>query len=85
MDEDQVDIISRQLNQVLNKLDALIQLRVMQMGEGKTQSERIWLFSVAGLQPKQIAQIIGTSSNAVRVVLSNLRKSKRKSKSERGA
>jgi DNA-directed RNA polymerase specialized sigma24 family protein len=84
MDEDQVDVIARKLDSVANKLDALIRLGVMQMGEGKTQSERIWLYAVAGFSPKQIAPIIGTSSNAVRVVLSNLRKSRKNGRLRKG-
>jgi hypothetical protein len=78
------DVIAQLLKDVLRKLDALIRLHVTQMGEGKNRSEQMWIFSVAGLAPREIATILGTSSNAVRVALSNLRKTKRPHRAQRG-
>ena len=79
--DNQFDTISRKLDDILkrfgSKIDALIRLRVLEMTEGKSQSEQIWLFHIAGLSPKEIAENVQTSSNTVRVVLSNLRKARR--------
>lgn len=84
MDEEQLETIAARLGDVLKKLDALIRLSVMQLGEGKSQSDQIWFFSVAGLAPREIAEILGTSPNAVRVALSKLRKSRRRRRGREG-
>ena len=76
MDDTRLDAISKKMDTLVRKLDAIIRLAVMGMTEGKSQTERIWLFSVAGLQPKEIAEILNTTPNTVRVMLFNLRKSR---------
>lgn len=63
---------------VANKLDTLVRLIAIGLCEGKTQKDQIALLASAGLQPKAIAEILGTTSNTVRVSLSNLRKGKAK-------
>jgi DNA-directed RNA polymerase specialized sigma24 family protein len=40
----------------------------------KPQQERMIMLSTAGFQPKEIADICGTTSNTVRVSLSTMRK-----------
>lgn len=92
MRDTQLDTISRslelivsKLDSILGKLDAATRLRVMGMTEGKSQSDQIWLFSVAGMQPKEIADIVGTSPNTVRVILSNMRKIRRQRRGLRRA
>jgi DNA-binding NarL/FixJ family response regulator len=68
------------------KLDAIIKLMVLGMTEGKPQVEKIALLSSVGFPPKQIAQVLGTTPNTVRVVLSALRKKaslRRKAPTER--
>jgi DNA-binding CsgD family transcriptional regulator len=62
------------------KLDVIVKLMVLLKAEDKSQSEQIWLLSSAGLQPKEIANILGTTANTVRVILSGLRKRKAKVK-----
>ena len=57
-----------------HKLDVIIKLMLLKMGEGKSQSEQIWLMSQASMQPKDIAELLGTTPNTVRVALSKLRK-----------
>jgi len=69
-----------EIQQALRKLDRLINLFALSVTEGKKQREQILLLSRAGFQPKDIAEILGTSSNAVRVELSKLRKEHRKMK-----
>lgn len=69
--------------EVANKLDSLIRLIAIGLCEGKTQKDQIALLASAGLQPKAIAEILGTTSNTVSVALSNLRKGKAKVRSAR--
>ncbi len=65
------------------KLDAIIKLMVFGLTEGRSQTEQVRLLSLAGFQPKQIAQTLGTTPNTVRVALSNLRKRKAKAPSRK--
>jgi DNA-directed RNA polymerase specialized sigma24 family protein len=56
------------------KLDKLIRLFVFSLTMDKTQSEQISLLNKVGFQPKEIAEIIGTSANTVRVCLSRMKR-----------
>ncbi len=76
MNDARLDVISRKLDTIVKRLDAVIRLGVIGMTQGRSQTEKIWLFSVAGLRPKEIAELVGTTPNTVRVVLFNLRKSR---------
>jgi len=67
MDEKTVQVLAA-------KLDAIIKLMVFAITEGKSQREQIRLLSAAGFQPKEIAEVVGTTPNTVRVALSNLRR-----------
>jgi len=60
------------------KLDLLIRLTALGLVAEKKQVEQIELLSSAGFQPKDVADILGTSSNTVRVRLSNMRSQRRK-------
>jgi DNA-binding CsgD family transcriptional regulator len=53
-----------------------LQTRLIAIGlvNGKTQKEQIRLLSIAGMGPKEIADLIGTTPNTVNVALSSLRK-----------
>lgn len=77
MDDGRLDAVLIKLDKILHRLDSVIRVGVVGMTQGKSQTDQIWLFSVAGLQPKEIADLLGTTANTVRVILSNLRKSKR--------
>lgn len=66
------------------KLDTIIKLLALSVGEGKKQVDRIRLLSAAGLTPKDIAEAIGTTSNTVRVALSTLRKREGRSRKKSG-
>lgn len=59
---------------VAAKLTTIIKLLAVSLAEGKTQREKIRILSAAGLAPKEIAEILGTTPNTVRVALSSLRK-----------
>jgi DNA-binding CsgD family transcriptional regulator len=66
-------------NDIANRLDILIRLTAMGLCVEKSQKEKIELLNSAGLQPKQIADLIGTTSNTVSVTLAGLRKQRKKS------
>lgn len=63
--------------EVANKLDVLIRLVAMGLCGDKTQKEKISILDMAGLQPKVIAELLGTTSNTVSVALSGLRKERK--------
>ncbi len=67
---------SEQFKHIVAKLDSLIRLAALNLVADKKQEEKIQLLNAAGFQPRDIAQIIGTTPNTVRVRLSNLRKSR---------
>lgn len=73
-------IIQDLITSLNTKLDTIIKLMVLLKAEDKSQSEQIWLLSTAGLQPKEIANILGTTPNTVRVILFGLRRQKSKGK-----
>lgn len=57
------------------KLDTLIRLQATSMVDRlPTQRERIAFLSKAGLGPKMIAEILGTTTNTVSVSLSKMKK-----------
>ncbi len=67
-----------QLTEISTKLDTLIRLVALDLiRDIKTQTEKIAKLSDAGFQPKQIAEILMTSSNAVRVALVSIRKKRK--------
>lgn len=72
--------MSEEFKILCNKVDTLIKLVATALIAGKTQREEIYLLSNAGLQPSQIAELIGTTPNTVRVELSAIRKAKKKGK-----
>lgn len=62
---------------LLGKLDGIIKILVLDMTKNQDQTEQIRLLSLAGFQPKEIAETLDTTSNNVRVRLSSLRKKKK--------
>lgn len=63
--------------QMLEKLDQILRILVMTATRGLKQREQITLLDGAGFSPKAIAELLGTSSNTVRVELVGLRKARR--------
>ena len=53
-------------------------LLALQLVDGKKQVDQIRLLSKAGLTPKQIAELLETSSNTVSVTLSQIRRKGRR-------
>lgn len=66
------------LTEVEEKLDTLIRLTAIGLFGDKTQRDKIELLATAGLGAKEIAELLGTTPNTVRVALSGLRKKKKK-------
>ncbi len=62
------------LQEVSKKLDVLIKLSAIGAVGHQTLREQIRLLDAAGLQPKDIAVILGKSPNHVRVELVYIRK-----------
>jgi DNA-binding CsgD family transcriptional regulator len=63
---------------VLAKLDQLLRVHTISVTKGMKQNEQIALLNRAGLPPKEIADLLGTTPNTVSVRLAGLRKSKPK-------
>ena len=63
---------------VLAKLDHLLRVHAISVTKGMKQNEQIALLNRAGLPPKEIADLLGTTANTVSVALAALRKSKAK-------
>lgn len=60
---------------VVERLDLMVKLLAMNMmGKEGTQKDKIIQLYKIGLQPKEIANILNTTSNSVNVTLSNARK-----------
>ena len=60
-----------------DKLDMLIRLSAIALVDGKRQKDQVRVLSLAGMSPKEIADLIGTTPNSVNVALTNLRKARR--------
>ncbi len=56
------------------KLDRMLMLLGVLAVKGLTQTEQIAMLSRIGFTPKEIADVIGTTSNTVRVALVGIRK-----------
>jgi hypothetical protein len=65
---------------ILGKLDQLVRLTTIGITRGLKQREQITLLNRAGLLPKDIADLLGTTGNTVNKELSTLRKAKVKKK-----
>lgn len=65
-------------NQVIEKLDTLVRLQAAALSDRfKTAKDKILFLSGAGLAPKLIADILGTTPNFVNVTLSKARKARK--------
>jgi DNA-binding CsgD family transcriptional regulator len=69
--------------EILERLDQIFKMLAIVATGDLRQRDRIALFSKVGLSPKQIAELLGTSSNTVRVELVSIRKNLGKKRSER--
>jgi copper homeostasis protein CutC len=75
-------------SEVTRRLDTLIRLVATALCAERPQKEKISILAGAGLAPKEIAEIVGTTPNTVSVSLSAMRrnaKPKAKKKSSKSA
>ena len=63
---------------VVDKLEVLIRLTAIGLCADKSQKEKIQILDSAGLPPKHIAEMLGTTPNTVSVALAGLRKERKK-------
>lgn len=70
--------MDKQLNELNEKVSILIRMAGLALTRDKPQREKIGLLGLTGLTPKEIAQLLETTSNTVSVELSKSRKAKRK-------
>ena len=63
--------------QTLAKIDQILRILAVAATRDMKQRDQIALLDQAGMQPKDIAEFLGTSPNTVSVRLSALRKGKR--------
>ena len=63
---------------VAGKLDRLLRVVTAGATKGMKQSDQIALLDRIGFPPKEIADLIGTTSNTVNVALNKLRKGTQK-------
>jgi DNA-binding CsgD family transcriptional regulator len=66
--------------EIVERLDRLANLVAIGLLGGKTQREQIRLLSKGGFPPREIAELVGTTPNTVRVELTSIRKDKKKRK-----
>ena len=66
--------------EIVERLDRLTNLVAIGLLGGKTQREQIRLLSKGGFPPREIAELIGTTPNTVRVELTAIRKVNKKTK-----
>ncbi|MEE8200895.1 MAG: helix-turn-helix domain-containing protein [Candidatus Acidoferrales bacterium] len=59
---------------LLQKLDAIIRLLAASILQGRKQRDQLKVLSAAGLTPKEIANLLGTTPNTVSVELYKMRK-----------
>lgn len=76
---------SQQFDDVLSELRRIVRLMTLSITKELSQREQIALLSTAGFQPKEIAELIGTTPNTVSVTLAHIRKQQAARGSSRGA
>ena len=67
---------------ILNELRVIKKLLAQNLLAGQSQTKQITKLDSLGFQPKEIAEILGTTSNTVRVTLSKTRSEKKRRKQE---
>lgn len=65
-------------NQILSELRIIKKLLALNLLTEDSQMQQIQKLHSIGFQPKEIAQILGTTSNTVNVTLNRVRKAKQK-------
>lgn len=63
---------------VTKRLDVIIKLLAMSALKDSSVTDKIYFLNKSGFSPKEIVDILNTTSNYVNVILSNMRKKERK-------
>lgn len=63
---------------IIEKLNLLVKLSALNFLRDKEFKEQVRVLSDIGLQPKEIAGLLGKTANHVRVTLSTLRRGRKK-------
>lgn len=74
-----------QLSEISKKLDLLVRLSAINITKGLKFKQQVVILSDAGFQPRQIADMLGTTANNVRVTLHGIRKERKEKKSKEEA
>jgi DNA-directed RNA polymerase specialized sigma24 family protein len=77
--------MSKELQELNSKIDILIKLISAGVTADRTQAEAIDLLSKTGLQPKEIAEMVGTTANAVSIAIHRSKKKTKKKTKKRSA
>ena len=77
--------MSNRDDEILRELQRMTKLLSVIAMHGMTQRERIATLAQVGFSPKQIAELLSTTSNTVSVYLSHLRKRKNRQAGNRQA
>lgn len=70
----EVTLEQEQLKAITSRLDALIRLTVLGLPETVSEDTMVSVLSQMGFQPNEIATMIGSTANAVRIRLHRIRK-----------
>ena len=76
--------MSEPKDEILAELRRITRLLVLVAIEGKAQKDQVFCLSRVGFQPREIAELLGTTANTVRVTLSTARKRSAKTMSVKG-
>jgi DNA-binding CsgD family transcriptional regulator len=79
-DADEMSMGQNGNGQLGDKLDRVLRLLAMIGVKGLSQTEQIATLSRLGFSPKDIAEVLGTTANTVRVALVGIRKAGRTKK-----
>ena len=63
-----------QFKELIEKLDQILRANALNVGKDKTMTERMLMLDKVGFRPRDIAEILGTTSNTVSVTLSQTKK-----------
>jgi len=68
----------KQFNTLINKLDMIVRLLTITIvKDAKSQKQKILMLSSHGFRPSEIADLLGTTANTVRVTLSKAKERRR--------
>jgi DNA-binding CsgD family transcriptional regulator len=70
-------------DRILERLDQILKILALQVGEDLSLTERVRLLKLAGLSNQTIAEVLNTTAASVRALSSNLGRAQRKAASPR--